>query len=144
MVKRPSWWRRRKAAADPLGGEEVKALAARLGITEERVLEELKRLAFANLKHFFVQGENGVELSADAADEDFAAVAEIVEDAKEHKPYRIKLYDKRPPLEALARVVGLLNAAEPIADKPDEAEPEDPREILKRAMARIAARTAKE
>jgi hypothetical protein len=40
--------RRRKAAQATL--EEMTARAARLGITPERVLEEYRRIAFANLR----------------------------------------------------------------------------------------------
>ena len=63
-------------------------------------------LAFANLKHFL----DGRELtaSADTADEDWAAVAEYVAGASDHKPYRIKLYDKKAALDAIARVLDML------------------------------------
>src|SRR5260370_41271171 len=95
--------------AGPPGDEDVEARAARLGITRDRVLREYRRIAFANLRHILEWNGEGMEVkpSKDLTDDDVAAIVEIVEAAGPAKPYRGKLYDKRPPLDAIARYLRL-------------------------------------
>ncbi len=142
MIK--SLWqerRRRKAAQASL--EEMTARAARLGITPDRVLEEYRRIAFANLSHIVEWDAGKMTIKAgDKLDpEDVAAIAEIVQSAaKDGKPYRVKLYDKRAALDAIARYLGMVPlAAAQTEDLTPNAE-EDPREALIREMDRLAAK----
>jgi hypothetical protein len=143
MAWRP-WGRRKQIAAPDL--EEALARAARLGITPDRVLEEYRRIAFANLRHIVEWNDGKMEFKpADKLDEeDVAAIAEIVQSAaKDGKPYRVKLYDKKAALDAIARYLGMtLPAAAPIEDQQRD-DKEDPREALIREMDRLAAKAAK-
>jgi hypothetical protein len=136
------------ASAGPLPVEEVEARAARLGITPERVLEEYRRIAFSNMRHLveWGPGENGmtVKPSKDLDEADAAAVAEIVAAAKGGKIYRIKLHDKRPVLDAIARHLNLLPQFEPEAaeDEPTEDEVKRARERFILELDRLAAEEA--
>jgi hypothetical protein len=85
------------AHAGPLPLEEV---AERLGITLDRVLEEYARIAFTSLDDIVEWDKEGMKLKPDA---DTAAIIEIVASASKGRPYRIKLHDKRPFLEAIER-----------------------------------------
>lgn len=136
--------RRRKAAQAALG--EMTERAARLGITPERVLEEYRRIAFANLSHIVHWSDTGMSFKPDREldPDDIAAIAEIVESAKEGKPYRVKLYDKKAALDAIARYLGMMPP--PVTTKEDEPtrdDGEDPRERLIRKLDRLAAQIAK-
>ena len=83
----------------------------RLGITQDRVVLELARLAFADMRDFVAWGEGGVRLRpSEALTEDQAAcVSEIVETPG--KGVRVKLYGKTQALSALARHLGSRPAA---------------------------------
>jgi hypothetical protein len=134
--------RRRKSAQAALA--EMTERAARLGITPERVLEEYRRIAFANLSHIVHWSDAGMQFKPDGEldPDDVAAIAEIVESAKEGKPYRVKLYDKKAALDAIARYLGMMPP--PIAttneEEPARDDGEDPRERLIRKLDRLAAR----
>lgn len=133
--------RRRKSARAAL--DEMTKRAARLGITPERVLEEYRRIAFANLSHIVHWSDAGMQFKADGEldPDDIAAIAEIVESAKEGKPYRLKLYDKKAALDAIARYLGMVPPPLPTA-KEDESpleERTDYREVLIRKLDRLAA-----
>jgi hypothetical protein len=121
--------------------EDVEARAARLGITPDRVLREYRRIAFANLRHILDWDDEGMQVkpAKDLTDDDVAAIAEIVEAAGTGKPYRVKLYDKKAALDAIARYLGMLPKAAATEDEPTQDEAEDPREFLKRELARLAA-----
>jgi hypothetical protein len=133
--------RRRKSAQVLL--DEMTERAARLGITPERVLEEYRRIAFANLSHIIHWSDTGMSFKPDAEldPDDVAAIAEIVESAKEGKPYRVKLYDKKAALDAIARYLGMVPPALPAAkeDEPPGGEREDYRDALIRKLDRLAA-----
>jgi phage terminase small subunit len=92
----------------------IAARAERTRATADRVIAEYARLAFADMRRYVEWGPDGVklrphwELSAD----DAAAVVEIVPVGAEGKA-RIKLYDKRPALDALARHLGLFDSRWP-------------------------------
>ncbi len=132
--------RRRKAAQARL--EENIERAARLGITPDRVLEEYRRIAFANLSHIVHWNDKGMSFKPDGqlAEDDVAAIAEIVESAKDHTPYRVKLYDKKAALDAIARYLGMALPPPATQDEPTRDEREDPREVLIRKLDRLAAR----
>ena len=134
--------RRRKSAQALL--DEMTERAARLGITPERVLEEYRRIAFANLSHIIHWSDTGMSFKPDAEldPDDVAAIAEIVESAKEGKPYRVKLYDKKAALDAIARYLGMSPLAGSATTQDDEValdDSEDPRRTLARKLARLAA-----
>jgi len=139
---------RRAARVDgPPVTEDVETRAKRLGITKERVLREYRRIAFANLRHILDWNEEGMEVkpAKDLTEDDVAAIAEIVEAAGTGKPYKVKLYDKKAALDAIARYLGMLPAKPtPTENEPAEDEAEDPREFLKRELARLAARGVEE
>ena len=130
----------RVAAAPPPADAEARA--ARLGITPDRVLQEYRRIAFANLRRIVDWDGEGLEVkpAEHLSDEDTAAVAEIVAAATTGKPYRVKLHDKKAALDAIARYLGMLPPAKPAPyqDKPTQDEREDPRAILARKLAALA------
>lgn len=78
----------------------------RLGITQDRVVAELSRLAFADMRDFVTWGDGGARLRpSDALTEDQAAcVSEIVETPG--KGVRVKLHGKTQALSALYRHLG--------------------------------------
>jgi hypothetical protein len=125
--------------------DEITARAARLGITIERVLLEYERIAFANLGHIIELTDKGYRLRplSELSPDDIAAIHEIVPgDDPEHA--RVKLYDKKPALDAIARHLGMFPAPprrqqQGPADSVPREEAEDPREILARELARLAA-----
>jgi hypothetical protein len=133
-----------RRGADP-PSEDVEACAARLGITRERVLREYGRMAFANQRDIVEWDSEGLEVkrSKDLTDDDAAAVAEIVTAATGGKPYRVKLHDKKPALDAIARYLGMTSPTHAAAQQvePTQDDGEDPREILARKIARLAGRS---
>ena len=134
-------------AESPPPLDDVETRAARLGITPERVLEEYRRIAFANLRHIVEWTETGmvVKAAVDLNDEDVAAIAEIVETAATGKPYRVKLFDKKAALDALARHLSMFPLPPRQHGEPAPAEEgEDPRAFLERELARLAAAPAEE
>lgn len=129
--------RRRKAAQARLG--EITERAARLGITTDRVLEEYARIAFANLGHIVEWDDQGVMSVKEPSE--LGAVAEIVQSAASGKPYRVKLYDKRAALDAIARYLGMTPLAGSALedDEPTPEEAENARHRLIDALDRLAA-----
>lgn len=125
----------------PVGVEDITARAARLGITPERVLLEYARIAFADLRRIVewtAEGWRAKPLDGMSRD-DADAIAEIVPGSDPQHP-RIKLYDRKAALDAIARHLGMFPLP---ARRPDEPaatqEDEDPREFLIRELARLAA-----
>ena len=88
--------------------EEIAARAARLGISAERVLQEYARIAFADLRHIVKWGAGGLEVMTPEtlSDADAAAIAEII-GASGSGPTRVKLFDKKAALDAIARHLGM-------------------------------------
>jgi hypothetical protein len=131
-----------KALAGDL--EEIAVRAARLGITPDRVLWEYAAIAFADLRHIVESGPDGLRIKplATMSDADLAAICEIVPGSDPEHP-RVKLYDRKGALDAIARHLGMF----PLAPRRQEKaalqdEGEDPREFLARELARLAAGTA--
>ena len=147
MATRHRRRRGHKAAASVAGPpavEDVEARAARLGITVDRVLREYRRIAFANLRHILEWNGEGMEVkpSKDLTDDDVAAIAEIVEAAATGKPYRVKLFDKKPALDAIARYLGMLPKPAPTEDEPTQDEAKSARERFIVELDRLAAEGA--
>jgi len=91
-------------------------LAAKAGISQERVLKEYERLAFLDIRKAF--DENGNLKSVHDLDDDTAAaiagleVEDLYEgrgEAREHvgKLHKIKLADKKAALDSIARHLGM-------------------------------------
>ena len=121
--------------------EDVEARARRLGITAERVLLEYARIAFSNIQDVVEWDDQGIRVKPSAAlsDDTRAAIAEIVASAKTGAIYRVKLYGKKPVLDALARHLGLLPPLKQAPDADDERldDGDDPREFLIRELDRL-------
>jgi phage terminase small subunit len=147
---RPASGRRRRTKPEDEPGtndfEDIAARAARLGITPERVLLQYAAIAFADLRHIVEWGADGLRIKAldEMSDGDLAAISEIVPgDEPGHS--RIKLYDRKAALDAIARHLGMFPLAPRRHDEPaPEDEGEDPREFLARELARLAAGTGAE
>ena len=133
--------RRRKSAQATLA--EMTERAARLGITPERVLEEYRRIAFANLSHIVHWSDAGMQFKPDGEldPDDIAAICEIVESAKEGKPYRVKLYDKKAALDAIARYLGMMPPPNATTNENEQSleDQVDYRAILIRKLDRLAS-----
>jgi len=114
--------------------DDVRARAARLGITEERLLEECRRIAFSNISHIVEWTETGkLKMRNGLQDEQLAAIAEIVASAGNQTIYRIKLHDKKPVLELLGRCLDMLPRAQEAPDDDPDAPLtviENPREFI--------------
>lgn len=86
--------------------------AKRTEVTVDRVVEELAKIAFADLKHFVHWTEHGVEIH-DSEDVDGAVLSEVSETVSvqvfpnggesEKRMKRVKLHDKMKALEMLGR-----------------------------------------
>jgi hypothetical protein len=137
--------RHRYAAAAP-AVEDVEACALRLGITAERVLREYARIGFSDMSRIVTWDEAGKMLakpSTGLSEDDAPAIAEIVASASTNCVYRIKLHDKKPVLDALARCLRLLPTSKNGPNDEEQAdEHEDPREFLIREVDRLAAEEA--
>jgi len=95
--------------------EAMAERAQRCGITEERVLQEYARIAFADMRLVADWGPEGVRLkdSSELDDETAAAIALLAEvETQRYQGMRVKTFDKRKALECLARILGL-NLVEP-------------------------------
>jgi phage terminase small subunit len=137
--------RKARAAKDrapaAASSSEIGENAARRGITVERVLREYARIAFADMRQVLTWGPEGVVLKPPDGLGDAAAAA-ICEIAPGARPgtIRVKFYDKKAALDAIARHLGMFPAAPrrregtPAADTA-----EDAREVLARRLARLAA-----
>jgi hypothetical protein len=129
----------------PAKFEDVVVRAARLGITVEKVLREYARIAFADPRHLAGWDETGLHVvtSGELTDADVASIHEISGGGT--GAVHLKLYDKKAALDAIARHLGMFPLAQRREgreeDKSSEAA-EDPREILARELARLAARGA--
>jgi hypothetical protein len=107
---------------------------------------EYAHIAFADLRHIVEWGPDGFTVKAPGqwSDEDAAAISEIVPGSEPGHP-RVKLYNKKAALDAIARHLGMF----PLPtrrhdDAAAEKEGEDPREFLARELARLAAGAAEE
>lgn len=112
-----------------------------MGVTPERVLEEYARIAFADLRRVADWGPEGLVLKTpeSLSDADAATISEITAGAGSGS-YRVKLYDKKAALDAIARHLGMF--VRPPRRREDGAPAdlaEDAREVLARRLARLAA-----
>lgn len=141
------WQEQRRRKAAQARQTEIIERARALGITQEKVLQEYARIAFANLSHIVHWDDKGMSFKPDGEldPEDVAAIAEIVESAKDHAPYRVKLYDKKAALDAIARYLGIDPLVGPTSngDEPTPDDGEDHRAALIHELDRLAAQMGK-
>ena len=130
------------AHAGPLPVAEVAERAARLGITLDRVIEELHAIAFADIRRIvdWNDGKLTMKTSGELSDGDAAAIAEIVASAKDRSIYRVKMHDKTPALALLTRILEkFAKEEEQIDDDGEEA-----RQFLLEELDRLAAEVVAE
>src|SRR5260370_39275760 len=75
-----------------------------------RVLKEIARIAFADIRRYLAEGPDGITVRplAQLSDDDAAAVAEIRGAGQTSGPRGVKLHDKRAALELLSRHLVLI------------------------------------
>lgn len=84
--------------------------AERTKVTQDRVVKELAKIAFANMRDFVRWGPTGVEMknSQEIIEEDSAAIAEVSQvDTQNGTNIKFKLHDKPKALEMLGRHLGM-------------------------------------
>jgi phage terminase small subunit len=98
--------------------EAMAERARRTNITADRVLEELARIAFADLGRVADWGPDGIQLKPASAlcAGDTAALA-FISFGGRHKMQRIRMHDKIGALVALARHVGVLRDGRKTVDR---------------------------
>ena len=132
----------------PPATDDVETQAAQLGITPERVLLEMLRVAFSDLSRVaeWQTGEDGLQVkkSTELDPDDAAAIAEIVASAATGRIYRVKMHEKTPGLLMIARCLGMLAKPAPTQneDEPTEDEASGARQRLMDALDRLAAEAA--
>jgi len=125
--------------------EAMAERAQRTQIDAERVLKELARLAFADIRNYLTEGKDKtlvVRPLAQLSDDDVAALAEIQAEGDAKTLRRIKLYDKRAALELLARHLGLTGKRSDSPPPPHSSA--DARQILRERLMRYATATPEE
>ena len=88
--------------------------SARTGVTADRVVAEIAKIAFSDLRNVMKWGPNGIELfsSDDLSDDDVAVVSEISESVSSAgSSIKVKTYNKLDALEKLAKHIGLYDSA---------------------------------
>jgi phage terminase small subunit len=97
---------------NPKVGAEISRLQAqrneRTQISADRVLAELARIAFSDMRRFVKWGANGIELVESEAlnDDDARCVAEVSRSA-DGGSVKFKLHDKTAALERIGRHLGM-------------------------------------
>ncbi len=118
--------------------KELLAREKRTLISGDRVLQQLARIAFADVRELAQAGDSGVDVtSLKSLSDDLAAA--IVELSVNGKTVRLKL-SRIEALKALARHLGLFDK-KPSHEEPADQHDEDrlpAREILRRKLAQLA------
>lgn len=128
------------------------ARAVRTGVTADRVVKELAKVAFGDPRRLLTWGPDGVVIqdSAKLTEAEAALVSEVWETATASgKTRRIKLYCKLTALTTLGRHLGLFDSrfAEAGGSEHDHSDGTtivDARDRLLRRIARLAARQTSE
>ena len=84
--------------------------ARRTGVSQDRIVQELAKIAFADMRNFARWGKYGVSLinCDELTPEDSACIAELSETTTENGgSVRFKLHDKKGALELLGRHLGM-------------------------------------
>jgi phage terminase small subunit len=110
-------------------------------VTPQRVLQEYARIAFADLHRSADFGPAGLVLKTpdDLTAADAAAVPEITTAGAGSRQFRVKLYDKKAALDAIARHLGMFEPARRHEGDTPQDLAEDARDVLARRLARLAA-----
>lgn len=90
--------------------ERMASVAERIGLSAQKVVEEIARVAFSDMRRFTTWGPSGVTLNDSAAlsDDDARCVAEVSETTSEKGgSIRFKLHDKMGALKELAERMGI-------------------------------------
>ncbi len=90
--------------------EAMNDRAERTKVTQDKVVKELAKIAFANMKDFVRWGPTGVKVknSQEVIEEDSAAIAEISQvDTQYGTNIKFKLHDKLRALELLGKHLGM-------------------------------------
>jgi phage terminase small subunit len=112
--------------------------AKRIGATADRVIEEYARIAFADIRRLFDWDEDGRNLRVKrglGADE--AATIRDVEKSADGT-VRLRLYDKKASLDALAKHLGLFHPNAAMGGTDRTVAGRDARDILRERLARLA------
>lgn len=137
--------------------EEQERTAEKIGVTKEMIIDELRKIAFADLRKAVTWGprqvtreevdgvqvvSSGVTLvdSVDLDDDTAAAVAEV---GNTRDGVKIKLHDKQRALADLAKMLGFMvekheltgKNGGPLETRSNEMTPEQRREEIKRLLA---------
>lgn len=133
---------RRLLAQEPVATAVEKANVARSEkkrITADRVMEELGRMAFSNMRDYVEWGPEGMTLRDHALlDEDQTAAVADVEPKGNGKAARVKLYDKLAALNALARHLGMIGGKTALGPRDHSPERRDANAILRERLLKIA------
>jgi phage terminase small subunit len=115
----------------------MRAQEARTGISADKALEEIARIAFSDVRRLFEteDGEVKVKDLATLSDADAAAIARIVV-TKDRVD--IRLHDKRAALLDLARHLGLVGKRTDSQPWPRAKDELPAREVLRRKLAQMA------
>lgn len=127
--------------------EEGKARRAeQKRITADRVIEELGRMAFADIRNFIDWGPQGVKLRDKSVldRDDAGAIADVEGKGTNGKIGRLKLYDKLAALNALARHLGMIGGRAALGPPDHTAARQDANAILRERLLRIARSGKKE
>lgn len=79
-------------------------------VTQEMIINELKKIGFSDMRNFSAWGSSGVRLeaSSELSDGDAACVAEVSETTtKDGGSIKFKLHDKVKSLELLGKTLGI-------------------------------------
>lgn len=132
---------RRLLAKPPVAAAVAEAQqeqAAQKRATADRVLEELGRMAFANIRDFADWGPEGIELRDKAMlDPDETAAIADIEPKGNGKLARLKLYDKLAALNALARHLGMIGGKTALGPRESNNTGRDSRAELRARLMRI-------
>lgn len=109
-------------------------------VTADRVIEELARMAFADIRDFIDWGPQGVKLRDKSAlgAEAAAAIADVEGKGANGGIGRLKLYDKLAALNALARHLGMIGGKTPLGPPDRSIDRRDANAELRDRLLRIA------
>jgi Terminase small subunit len=120
--------------------EDVEVRAARLGVTVEKVLREYAAIAFADLRRIVSWDQGKLHVKEHLSKNAAASISEISAGTAGNGPVRVKLYDKKAALDAIARHLGMFAPNQKRHEDDDWiAAAEEAREELARWLARLAA-----
>jgi phage terminase small subunit len=113
--------------------------AAKKRITADRVMEELGRVAFADIRNFIDWGPEGVKLRRKTVLDayDAAAIADVEGKGSNGKIGRLKLYDKLAALNALAKHLGMIGGRTAVSATDHTGDAREARAELRARLMRI-------